>query len=141
MRRLMKHLRSLGWNQRPFTEDDFYEFCYQEGVVVFRETRGWPGEYFQRRGRAIILLHPALKGHTLLWVAFHELAHFWLHTPGSEFAYGLERKIDLQADRIAVPAIIPKAWLEEPGIFGLAEQGYPPSLLERRVEIFKKCRV
>jgi len=70
-------------------EDDFYYFCKQAGVIVFRDTRGWPGEYFIRRGHHIILLHPALQGYIFLWVAFHELAHYWLHTPEVQFFYKL----------------------------------------------------
>ena len=119
-------------------EDDFYYFCKQAGVIVFRDTRGWPGEYFIRRGHHIILLHPALQGYIFLWVAFHELAHYWLHTPEVQFFYGTETKIDLQADRIATPAVIPKPWLKDPGLFGLFEQGYPPGLLEARKVIFER---
>ena len=141
MRRLMQQLRRYGWNKRPFTEDDFYHFCKQENVIVQRDTRGWSGEYFIYRGHPIILLHPMLQSYTFLWVAFHELTHHWLHVPESQFFYGTQTKIDLQADSIATPAIIPKHWLQEPGLFRLFEEGYPPALLETRKAIFDRYRI
>jgi Zn-dependent peptidase ImmA (M78 family) len=107
--------------------------------VVFEGTRGFPGEYFIRRDRPIILLHPKLRGFTKIWVAFHELAHHWMHVPGM-FGYALESKSDLQADAIATPMLIPKGQLKDPGLFGLWEQGYPPALLERRKMVFERYK-
>lgn len=138
---VLDKLRLYEWNKRPFTEDDFYRFCEQEEIIVFCGTRGWPGEYFIHRGHPVILLHPDLQGYTRLWVAFHELAHHWLHAIDSHFFYGTTNKVDLQADRIATPAIIPTDWLKEPGLFDLFEQGYPPALLETRIKIYEQFKL
>jgi Zn-dependent peptidase ImmA (M78 family) len=139
MKRILKQLSIYGWNKRAFTYEDFVYFCLADKVVVFEGTRGFPGEYFIRRGRPIILLHPKLQGYIKTWVAFHELAHHWMHVP-STFGYALETKEDLQADAIATPMLIPFAWLKQPGLFELWEQGYPPSLLERRKKIYEQYR-
>jgi len=77
----------------------------------------------------------------MLWVAFHELAHHWLHVPEAKFFYGNESKMDLQADRIATPALIPKCWLKDPGLFDLWEQDYSPALLETRKIIFERFKI
>jgi Zn-dependent peptidase ImmA (M78 family) len=139
MRKLIEQLSVYGWNERAFTDDDFDYFCQLNGVIVFEGTRGFPGEYFIRRGKPIILLAPSLRGYTKTWVAFHELVHHWLHVPGA-FGYTLEIKEDLQADAIATPMLIPKAWMMDPGLFDLWEQGYPASLLERRKLIWERFK-
>lgn len=137
MKLLIKQLSAYGWNKRAFTEEDFYYFCKINGVIVFEGSRGFPGEYFIRRDIPIILIHPKLKGMVKTWVAFHELAHHWLHVP-SAFGYALKTKEDIQADAIATPMLIPMSLLKEPGLFSLWEQGYPSSLLERRKLIFER---
>jgi Zn-dependent peptidase ImmA (M78 family) len=137
MKLLIKQLSAYGWNKRTFTDEDFHYFCQINGVIVFEGTRGFPGEYFIRRDLPIILIHPKLTGLIKTWVAFHELAHHWLHVP-SAFGYSLKTKEDIQADAIATPMLIPKRLLREPGLFALWEQGYPPSLLERRKLIFER---
>jgi Zn-dependent peptidase ImmA (M78 family) len=137
MKKIIKRLLIYGWNEKVFTDEDFYYFCQNEGLIVFEGSRGFPGEYFIRRDKPIILLHPKLTGFTKTWIAFHELAHHWMHSP-SPFSLTLESKIEIQADAISTPMLIPRRLLKEPGLFGLFEQGYSPVLLERRKLIFER---
>lgn len=140
---VINQLKPLGWNERQFSEVEFFDLASQSKAGVWIEKIGIPGRYFYYRGFPIIGLHDELQGYTKLWVYFHELAHHWLHVPSDkdcyfEFGYTVENKLELEADAIATPMVIPKQWLKEPGLFELWEQGYPASLLERRKQIFER---
>jgi Zn-dependent peptidase ImmA (M78 family) len=136
---IIKKLKPYGWNNKEFTEEDFWHFVKLERVAVWTAEMGEAGRYFIYRDHPIIGLHPSVVGITLLWVMYHELAHHWLHVPCA-FGYSSDSKEDLQADAIATPMLIPKRLLKEPGLFSLWEQGYPPALLERRKQIFERYR-
>lgn len=142
---IIKQLIPFGWNERQFSEIEFFDLAKVSGVCVWVEKIGVPGRYFYYRERPVIGIHSELEGYTKLWVQFHELAHHWKHVPTRkptycEFAYTLENKEELEADAIALPMVIPLPWLKEPGLFDLWEQGYPASLLERRKLIWERFK-
>ena len=72
-----------------------------------------------------------------LWVAFHELAHCWLHAPGAGFLHGLN-VVEVQADIIASCAVLPRSLFEQDQLSYVVEEDYPASLIKLRFDVLTK---
>lgn len=125
------------WNIRPLTEDDFWDYCRADGIVVREMPLERLGLHFKRHNRPVIFIHDRLRGPERLFVLFHELAHFWLHPPGIQFFQGYETSIEQEADAVAACALIPLTTLRHYWPGEIAElYGYPLDLIEFRQSIF-----
>lgn len=94
-------------------------------------------------GRAYVT---AICGHERraerLFIAFHELAHHWLHPPGIQMFHGFGRRVEFEADVVAACALIPKTVLTHYWPSEIAElHGYTYDLVNFRCEVFDRWRI
>lgn len=132
------------WNIRVLTEDDFYEYCDKENILICEAQLEQPGVYFPYgRGRKPqIILHDELRGANRLFAGYHELAHHWLHPPGIQHFLGLKTMVEVEADIVAACALIPKTLLTHFWPNEIAElYGYPHWIVELRCRMFDKWRI
>jgi Zn-dependent peptidase ImmA (M78 family) len=132
----------LEWNVRVLTEDDFYQYCDESGIIVIEAQIEQPGLYMMCDGHPQIFINDKLRGVERLFVGFHELAHHWLHPPGVRMFFGLSKQIEIEADAVAVCCLIPKTILTHYWPSEIAElYGYPPDLVGLRCEVFDKWKI
>jgi len=130
------------WNVRVLTEDDFYQYCDEGGIIVRDISLEQPGLYIFRDGHPQIFINDELRGVDKLFVSFHELAHHWLHPPGVRMFFGLAKQIEVEADAVAVCALIPKTVLTHYWPSEIAElYGYSHDLVALRCEVFDRWRI
>ena len=131
------------WNKRVLTDSDFARFCEDEGLRVVEvdnlETdTGEPGLYIEHRGYPFIALDTALRGTRRSWVQWHEIGHYILHTPGTQFFFGCSSRIHNQANIVAACALMPRKLIRHSSAFSICEEfGYPTDLIELRFEIYR----
>lgn len=138
MKFLMEKLSRYGWNEREQTEDDFYQICEDEKVLVFEFEMRRAGMYGVCEGVPVILLNKNLRGVKKLEVAFHELGHHFFHSPAMcLYTRNLTRRHQMEAQVVAVVALMPKTKLGEflRNSDNLAE--YPKKLVKFRLEILE----
>lgn len=102
------------WNQRPLTETDFYRLAARFGVSVEELPLRVNGFYYQAAGRHVIAVNNRLPYQKKLFVMFHELGHFLLHSPQHStavgwYSVGRRDKKEREADAFALCAIWPRA--------------------------------
>lgn len=132
------------WNVRVLTDDDFCEYCDRDGILVCEAQLEQPGVYFPpaRSGKSQIILNDELRGAERLFVGFHELGHAWLHAPGAQLFIGLKEMVELEADIVAVCALIPKTVLTHYWPSEIAElYGYPHWIVRLRCEVFDRWKI
>jgi Zn-dependent peptidase ImmA (M78 family) len=124
------------------TQDDFDYYCDRAGIIVREVSLELPGLYICRDGRPQIFLSDELRGAERLFIAFHELAHHWLHPPGIQMFHGFGTRVELEADAVAACALIPKTVLTHYWPSELADlYGYAHDLVNFRCEIFDRWRI
>jgi Zn-dependent peptidase ImmA (M78 family) len=130
------------WNVRVLTQDDFDYYCDRAGIAVREVPLELPGLYICRDGQPQIFLSDELRGAERLFIAFHELAHHWLHPPGVQMFHGFGRRVELEADAVAACCLIPKTVLTHYWPSEIAElHGYTHDLVNFRCEIFDRWRI
>jgi len=130
------------WNVRVLTQDDFDYYCDRAGITVSETQLEQPGLYICSHGRPEIFLNDKLRGAERLFVGFHELAHHWLHTPGVRMFIGGSKEIEVEADAVAVCALIPQTLLTHYWPSEIAEiYGYPSELVGLRCDLFNLWRI
>jgi hypothetical protein len=101
-----------GWDERAFTEKDFYRLCNRFGILVFEENpedMDQAGMYTVVEGIPVIFIDKTLRGLKRLWVMFHELGHHLLHTPETcFFSDSTVNKAQSEANAFAACALIPR---------------------------------
>jgi Zn-dependent peptidase ImmA (M78 family) len=107
----------IGWNERPLSEADFHRVCRRYGITVEELPLRVSGFYYCVSGRHFIAIDSKLPARRKLFVMFHELAHYLMHAPdqnatASYHGVGRQTRKEREADRFALVALIPKAWLE-----------------------------
>lgn len=139
--RLFKSIPHL--NRRQLTETDFYRLCRKERVnlreMPLRESIY--GYYTNARGKAYIVINRSLPQLRWLEVAFHELGHHYLHAPVPQSVFfdsqNLSHRQELEAQTLALLALIPKTTLEgienDPDLIF----DYPLHLVEERIKLFR----
>jgi hypothetical protein len=130
-RDLLKHLSGkYGWNERPWTWSDFEYFCSRDRITFgfqnelpLDENGGMPFGLFvdgDRPGERIIAILPNMDERFTLEVAFHELAHAWLHSNPPLYAWNSDSVLlkcppaearEEQANIISRVALMPQAEL------------------------------
>lgn len=97
--------------RRAMTEDDFWRVCHENDIEVFWSAKGFPFYFTVPADDLRVIALPArLSGLRLLFVQFHELAHFWRHggdEPCIAFLGDSDRKCEAEADAIATIALMP----------------------------------
>lgn len=115
MNLLLKKLEHYGLGKRPLTEDDFYNICTIEDIEIIWSDHKF-AFYFSLQGRHFIVLPKRKKGLKLLFAMFHELGHYAAHVgdhPDAAFHGLTHDKNELEADAVALIAIMPRAMLTE----------------------------
>lgn len=129
---LKKHFPK--WNKVIHTEDDAREFCKKNKVCICETTKVNFGKYTQYKGYDFILINPKLSPAMRLWVLWHEIAHFLLHSPEtSNFSQSTIRKNDREANWVAAILLMPKNLIKNKTRTALQEEyGYLAELIEIR---------
>lgn len=137
------------WNSRIFTEVDFDRYCRRAGIIVRHVSLDRPGWYVSGSGHPQIYLHEQLKGVDWLFVAFHELAHHWLHPPGMHLfhtstatAQEFEVVIEQEADVVAMCCLIPQTVIKyyEPAEI-VEVYGHSYEIIRLRQHIFDRWQI
>lgn len=132
------------WNKRSFTEIEAYEFCEKEKIILVEtDLIDAPGEFRIHREKPFILIHKFIQEHMRAWILWHEIAHYVLHSPlSAKFSASTVRIIDLQANYVAVVALIPKKLLKTKTLFEIQDEfGFPKNLIMLRKEIYDTFKV
>lgn len=139
-----RKLIQMGWNKRPLTIEDFDQYCYEEGIWVYKvPLKHDEGMFFRFRERPVIVLNKRLAPGMLVWAAFHELGHYCLHPPELQyFAAGTTDKANYEANFLAAIALIPKRYVEMYTKADIQEEyGYPNELFALRKELYERYKV
>ncbi|HEV8590847.1 MAG TPA: ImmA/IrrE family metallo-endopeptidase [Pyrinomonadaceae bacterium] len=137
----------IKWNERPLTEDDFYRICRRLGVVIQEMPLRVSGFYYSLKGGHYIAIDSRLEPVQKRFVMFHELAHFLLHAPDKGVTanfHGIGKKTrkEIEADAVALCALIPKTWIETRTVDDIAEhEGLSHELLAQRLAIYERHRI
>lgn len=130
------------WNIKVLTEDDFYQYCDEAGVVVNEAPLELPGLYICGDGQPEIFLDNELRGVERLFIAYHELAHHWLHPPGIQMFHGWGEQSETEADIVAICCLIPKTVLTHYLPSEIIElHGYTHDLVKFRREVADRWRI
>ncbi|HMJ07964.1 MAG TPA: ImmA/IrrE family metallo-endopeptidase [Pyrinomonadaceae bacterium] len=134
----------FSWNKRPLTETDFYRLCRRFRIHVTEMPLQTNGFYYCMKGRHFIALDSRLTGHKKLFVMFHELAHFLMHSPDAGVTanfHGVGKKTrkEMEADAFALCAILPKQRIENQTPYELADdEGIPADIISQRIGVYRK---
>ena len=124
--------RITNFNEKAKTEEDAYEFCRSNKVIIADDRRTSYGKYLVYKDHHFILINPKLKGIMKLWVLWHEIAHFILHTPETNsFSGNMVRKNDKEANIIASVCLLPRHEIKNKTIKDLRND-FPFELLKIR---------
>lgn len=135
MKFLEEKLKGTGWNERVLTYEDFELTCEDEGILILHLPFSREGLYGVCEDIPVIVLNENLRSIKKVEVAWHELAHHFLHTPAlCCFSKDLKRKYQFEAQVVAVCALIPKP-LIEPLLRSDDLSEYPEKLLEFRLKV------
>jgi Zn-dependent peptidase ImmA (M78 family) len=132
-----------GFNLRRQTENDFFEICDREKIkIVFDEMPVLQGFICKFKGQNYIFLDRNLRDLEFLYIAFHELAHYFLHEPNNKTAvrfYGLSRphKDEDEADATALLCLFPESGLSE----FQPHSRYETSLYRQRLAVYERFSV
>lgn len=135
------------WNKKSLTEEDFYRLCGRLGITVVEMPLTTNGFYYCVKRKHYIAIDSRLKKHKKLFVMFHEFAHYLMHAPDTNttanfHGVGKRTRKELEADAIALCALIPKPWIETRTTQELHdEEGFPPEMLIARKEIYELHKI
>lgn len=128
------------WNQCVKPENAALEFCRLKEIRIVDDKKQKFGKLKFYKGYVFILINPKLSPAMRLWVLWHEIGHFILHSPQtSNFSKSMKRKYDRQANTVAAISMMPKNIIEFLTPEEIQEEyGYPMELIEIRLEILEK---
>jgi Zn-dependent peptidase ImmA (M78 family) len=134
---------NIGWNERALGEDDAFELARRLGVDVQMKSMSTDGFYFRLLGREFIAINRDLPQPQRLKVLFHELAHLLFHAPTSGPALGFHRigkrtRQEIEADSFAICALLPLTVFESNTAAELMDEGFDPTLLAERAEVWQR---
>jgi Zn-dependent peptidase ImmA (M78 family) len=136
MKLLLKNLEKYGLGDRPLTEDDFFNICSIEGIEIIWSD-GKHAFYFSLQGKHFIVLPKRRRGLKMLFAMYHELGHYAAHIgdePDVAFLDLTHTKQELEADAVALVALIPKHMLKE--LAFLDGSRYGSHLYNERVRLY-----
>jgi len=130
------------WNRRVLTLEDFAAYCRRERIVVEEIESCLPDLYTIYDDEPYITIHPGLRGAERVFTCFHELAHYWLHPPGIHHLHQMHSIAENEADVVAACAMVPITLLTNRWPAQIIEDyGYPPDLVDLRLEIFHRYQI
>lgn len=130
------------WNRRVITEDDVYEWCQRDGILVRELDTGVDGFCASFAGRDYIVIDPALTGLDKLTVLIHEYAHCRMHARDVQFFAGWDELAEGEADVAVICALVPLTLLRQFSPREIAEQfGYSLELAQTRLKIYRKLKI
>lgn len=147
MRRdLVLHNTPAEWNIRVLSEDDFYQYCDEAGIIIYEKPLETSGLYICQDNKPEIYLHNELRGADRLFVAYHELAHHWLHPSGTHMYHAGDEEWSAQsedeADLVAICCLIPATILPHYHPSEIVElHGYRLDQVKFRCEVFDKWKI
>jgi len=131
------------WNRKPLTEDDFHRVCRKHKITVVEMPLRTNGFYYCVKKRHFIAINSKLPPMKKLFVMFHELGHFLLHSPDTNatanfHGVGTRGRKECEADAFALCSLIPKSWVAArlPGEL-IADEGLSAELVAERFEIYR----
>lgn len=140
---LARLIKAKNLNTRVHTLDDFLRHCDEEQILV-REypLRFCKGLYTVCESVPCIVLASGLSLVERTIVAWHELAHYWLHSPGVCFFRSFERRFEYEAQAIAAIALVPKSLLMKRSLHEVEEEyGYSREFLWFRKDVYERFRL
>ncbi|MGI8811011.1 MAG: ImmA/IrrE family metallo-endopeptidase [Pyrinomonadaceae bacterium] len=138
------HKLRFSWNKRPLTEPDFHRLCRRFRITVTEMPLQTNGFYYCLKGRHFIAVDGRLGSRQKLFVMFHELAHFLMHSPdagvtASFHGVGKKTRKEKEADAFALCAMMPKTWIEERTLGEIADdEGIEPPIVAERFAVFER---
>ena len=133
----------IGWNERTLTMADAYRLCKRFRIVVQEMPLTTGGFYYRVMGRDFIAVDSRLAEPKKLFVLFHELGHYLLHTPESGATanfHGVGRRTrkEREADIFALCCIIPRPQIETRSAQDLIDDGHPIAIIEARFKAYAR---
>lgn len=144
MKLALAKLARYGWNNRVLTAEDFDRIVTDENIEVIESTLVERGFYMIFDEQPFIVLGAALQGVRRLHIAFHELAHHFLHAPCPVGFYGLKpnSKQEREAEALALCALIPEPLLRYMLTWEIEDEyGYTRDMLEARLKVLDEFGV
>lgn len=131
------------WNEKVLDMEDFETLCEAEEVRVLETSAKHKGEYCIYRNQPFILLKKNLKPNLKTWIAWHELAHHFLHYPATHhFSRSTFRRMDREANFVAAIALMPSSLVKNLTMAEIiGDYEYPIALVEIRKEIFEEFKL
>ncbi len=134
----------FGWNSKMLTEIDFYKLCkkYKISVAVMPLKRR--GYYSKTKGKHHIAIKSGMPDFQTLFVMFHELGHYIMHSPGGAQSARFsgvpaDTREEKEADAFAYCALLPLSLLTTRSPEELTElDGYTNQFLIRRLKIYER---
>lgn len=105
----------LKLNEHPLSDEHFDIIIEKEKIILIRENLKWDGLYLVYNEHPVIYLKATLEGTKKTFVAWHEMAHHWLHEPSLQLFHPNLTTIDkteYQASVVAACALIPLIYVE-----------------------------
>lgn len=134
----------FGWNEQPLTEADFFRLCKKHKINVSFLPLNVRGYYSTSKGKHYIAIKEGMNSFQTLLVMFHELGHYFMHTPGglgdAKFSGKTKNsREEKEADAFAYCALLPLLMLKRLDPQELVEiEGFPARFLMRRLEIYER---
>lgn len=108
--RVPRPLAALGFNYRPLQWQDFESLCKREDILLFITPMPRRGFYRVVRGVSCIGLDKRLPYSLLQETAWHEIGHYFLHSPELHlYGHPNKPKTEYQAQVVAACALIPQS--------------------------------
>lgn len=138
------------WNRRQLTENDFYDFCDCQDILVIETPLRYRinAMLWFVENQYVATINSRLHGITRLFSMWHEVGHFLMHSPsrtvgtyfwGDEKIYSHQnRREENQADAFALCCLIPKPWISRKTFNDLLDEGFTEKQVWKRKEIFEK---
>jgi Zn-dependent peptidase ImmA (M78 family) len=133
----------LGWNEKPWTEDDFHQCREAQGIFlseIEHDAMLWKAFYTVCEGVPTIVVNARLRGIERLHVLLHELGHHLLHAPATcFFSDDMQEKIQFEAEAFAVCALVPESLLRKllASKDYVEDYGFPAELLRCRLKVLE----
>ena len=130
------------WNYQVFDKSDFDRICDECGVYTRECILNVPGLYCRYGSTPVIFINKNQSALLKLFVSFHELGHFWLHSPGHQFSIDQHDHSENEANIVAACALIPITIYKTKSESEIIDEyRYSRELFNLRSEIYRTWRI
>lgn len=135
--------REYGWNEKILTAKDFDNICEDKGIQLLIEPMRRLGAYLVCDNVPFIFLKKQLTEQYKQFVQWHELGHYFMHSPNTCFCIpGSLAIAEFQADAFAACALIPQPLFLGHGLNSIiADYRYSQDLLSLRNKVFHRFKL